>query len=991
MGRRDLLSTEERRHLFGVPVDRDALARLYTFGPADLSLIEARREERNRLGFAIQLALLRHPGMTLAQIAVQPGVDLEPLASFIAGQLELPSAALADYAAREQTMTDHAREIGAALGLRPPVRTDLSMMIAAAASAAWSTDKGAAIAGAVVAALREKAIILPAPATIERAGITGRATARKRVHDALLAGLAPEQLAALDELLTLDPETGFTRLTSLRTIPTSPKPDHVRQIIDKLSVVRALKIANGAGDRVHPDRLRRLVREGRLSPTYLIDRYTSARRRATVVALLIDLEARLTDAAIEMADRLIGAAFTRGRNAQERQYSATAKDVARLMRMFLGTIDALAMAAETDANPMAALDEAVGWNKLLRVRGEVAQIAETADVDPLVRAADRHASLRKFAPVLLQALEFKAARGSEKTIAAINALRQMHSSGRRTLPPGAAMPFKKEWRALIVDGQGRIDHRLYETASLAHLRNKLRSGDVWVERSTAYRQFDSYMLPQAESETITAGLGLPSTAEAWLEGRGRELDWRLKRFAHRLQRGQLEGVELRDDRLHITTVKLTTPPDAEALADRIDAMLPRIRVTELLHEVARDTGFLGAFTNLRTGEPCPNENALLAAILADATNLGLARMAQASQGVTRDQLVWTADAFIRDDTYKAALARIIDAHHALPISAVWGDGTTSSSDGQFFSSGKRGGSAGEVNARYGVDPGFSFYTHVSDQHDPYHARVISAATHEAPYVLDGLLHHGTSLPIAEHYTDTGGATDHVFALCAMLGFRFCPRLRDFQDRRLVSIGPSSAYPSLAAIMGRKVRADIVKEHWGEILRLVASLKAGHAAPSAMLRKLAAYERQNQLAAALQEVGKIERTLFMLDWLENPALRRRCQAGLNKGEQRHALTQAICTFRQGRIAERTHDAQQYRASGLNLVIAAIVWWNSIYMADAVTHLRASGEPAPNDLLAHTSPVGWEHIAFSGDFLWDRAAAIPAGRRELTLRRRVRGAA
>ncbi len=104
MGRRDLLSTEERRHLFGVPVDRDALARLYTFGPADLSLIEARREERNRLGFAIQLALLRHPGMTLAQIAAQPGVDLEPLASFIAGQLELPSAALADYAAREQTM-----------------------------------------------------------------------------------------------------------------------------------------------------------------------------------------------------------------------------------------------------------------------------------------------------------------------------------------------------------------------------------------------------------------------------------------------------------------------------------------------------------------------------------------------------------------------------------------------------------------------------------------------------------------------------------------------------------------------------------------------------------------------------------------------------------------------------------------------------------------------------------------------------------------------
>ena len=191
MGRRDLLSAEERRHLFGAPTDRDAMARLYTLGSADVGLIEARREERNRLGFAVQLALIRRPGLTLAQIAAQPGVDLEPLVGFIAEQLELPLAALTDYAAREQTMTDHAREIGGALGVRPPVRTDLSIMIEAAASAAWSTDKGASIASAVVAALREKAIMLPAPAAIERAGITGRATARKRVHEDLLTGHGP--------------------------------------------------------------------------------------------------------------------------------------------------------------------------------------------------------------------------------------------------------------------------------------------------------------------------------------------------------------------------------------------------------------------------------------------------------------------------------------------------------------------------------------------------------------------------------------------------------------------------------------------------------------------------------------------------------------------------------------------------------------------------------------------------------------------------------
>jgi TnpA family transposase len=347
-------------------------------------------------------------------------------------------------------------------------------------------------------------------------------------------------------------------------------------------------------------------------------------------------------------------------------------------------------------------------------------------------------------------------------------------------------------------------------------------------------------------------------------------------------------------------------------------------------------------------------------------------------------LIWTAGAYIRPETYQAALARIIDAHNALPIAAIWGDGSTSSSDGQFFRSGKRGDPAGDVNARHGLTPGLSFYTHISNQHGPYNIRAISATDHEAPFVLDGLMHHGTRLKIDTHYTDTGGASDHVFILCRMLGFRFCPRLRDFPDRRLASIELPTSYGELMQpLFGRRIKTDVIRENWDDAVRLVASLQAGVVAPSVMLKKLAAYPRQNKLDLALQELGRIERTLFMLDWLESPDLRRHCHAGLNKGEQRHSLAQVICTFQQGRIAERSTEAQQFRASGLNLVIAAIVHWNSTYLADAIAHLQAAGEVIPAEWLAHTSPVSWEHISLSGDFLWDRAAAAASGRRRLNL--------
>ena len=108
-----------------------------------------------------------------------------------------------------------------------------------------------------------------------------------------------------------------------------------------------------------------------------------------------------------------------------------------------------------------------------------------------------------------------------------------------------------------------------------------------------------------------------------------------------------------------------------------------------------------------------------------------------------------------------------------------------------------------MNARHGNEPGVAFYTHISDQFGPFHTKVIAAAASEAPHVLDGLLSHRSGLQIREHYTDTGGATDHVFGLCPFLGFRFAPRLRDIKDRRIYLLPGMTADPVLEPLVGRR--------------------------------------------------------------------------------------------------------------------------------------------------------------------------------------------
>ena len=160
------------------------------------------------------------------------------------------------------------------------------------------------------------------------------------------------------------------------------------------------------------------------------------------------------------------------------------------------------------------------------------------------------------------------------------------------------------------------------------------------------------------------------------------------------------------------------------------------------------------------------------------------------------------------------------------------------------------------------------------------------------------------------------------------------------------------------------------------MRLAASIQHGTVNASLILRKLSAYPRQNGLALALRELGRIERTIFTLKWLQEPALRRRVSAGLNKGEARNALARAIFFHRLGEIRDRSFENQRNRASGLNLVVAAITLWNTVYLERAAAALREHGS-IDETLLRHVAPLGWNHIGLTGDYSWHANKRVAKG--------------
>ncbi|TFB71686.1 Tn3 family transposase [Cryobacterium sp. Hz9] len=152
---------------------------------------------------------------------------------------------------------------------------------------------------------------------------------------------------------------------------------------------------------------------------------------------------------------------------------------------------------------------------------------------------------------------------------------------------------------------------------------------------------------------------------------------------------------------------------------------------------------------------------------------------------------------------------------------------------------------------------------------------------------------------------------------------------------------SDSYPTLKPLIGASINTKIIHAHWDDILRLTTSIKIDTVTASLMLRKLGSYPRQNGLARALRELGRLERTLFTLDWIQNPKLRRRVQAGLTKGKARTALARAVFFNRLGELRDPFYDNQRYRASGLNLLTAAITLWNN----PPPTQRRKTPSPAP----------------------------------------------
>lgn len=962
MPRRSILTDRQRAALLDLPTAEADMLHHFTLSDDDLEIIRARRRPHNRFGFALQLCALRYPGRLLT-----PG-EVIPLAvtRFLAAQVGLKPDDLAGYATREETRHEHLATLREQYGYRMfsgRGARDLKGWLQDVAETARSNDD---LARRFVEQCRSTRTILPGVTIIERLCADALVAAERRIEARIAGRLDDAMKSRLDALLTEDAGGSVTRFVWLRQFEAGQNSADMNRLLDRLEFLQRLGLNETVLAGVPPHRIAQLRRQGERYFAGDLRDISGDRRLAILAVCVLEWRSALADAIVETHDRIVGKTWREAKSrcdARAEDAKAALKDT---LQSFASLGSALLEAHEDRASLEEAVGNAGGWLSLKGLVATAAQLTDTLAADPLAHVGHGYHRFRRYAPRMLRALDIQAAPVAELLLAASKIVAGTDVTATRSM---AFLRRGSKWqRYLGGEGDGG---RLWEVAVLFHLREAFRSGDVWLAHSRRYGDLKEALVPAAVARA-TPRLAMPFEPEAWLADRKTRMSDALRRLARAAKAGAIPGGSIEDGVLKIDRLTAAVPEEAGAMVLDLYKRLPEIRVTDLLLEVDDEVGFTEAFTHLHTGVPCKDRIGLLNVLLAEGLNLGLSKMAGATNTHDYFQLSRLSRWHVEGEAMSRALAKVIEAQSALPMARFWGAGQTASSDGQFFPTTRQGEAMNLINAKYGHEPGLKAYTHVSDQFGTFATQTIPATVNEAPYILDGLLMTGAGQNIREQYADTGGFTDHVFAVTALLGFQFIPRIRDLPSKRLYLFDPAACPKELKGLIGGKIKEPLITANWPDILRSAATMVAGVMPPSQLLRKFAAYPRQHELAVALREIGRVERTLFIIDWLLDADMQRRAQIGLNKGEAHHALKNALRIGRQGEIRDRTAEGQHFRMAGLNLLAAIIIYWNTKHLGQAATSRRRAGLDCSPGLLAHISPLGWAHILLTGEYRWPKRA-------------------
>lgn len=944
----------------------EEMARDWTLSQADLHELKRYRKQ-TRLYLAIQICCVRLHGRFVQRIN-----DLSvKIITYLNTQLDLPKNLTITPPARKASESIYRNHILSYLGFQKFDNVSEQQLKNWLKGKAQQGELPNELFVQAQAYLLDHQILLPGSSVLDKLISHVCSEMHLLVFERVYQQLPQEIIEAIESALKLPQGQQRTFFFRLKEYPPSASIHSLKAYLGKYERLKQMGIGKIQDQLVDSSLQEYLFRLAKNYSAKDLKRFSRYKRYAMMICFLLESQKEILDYLVRLHDQFMLDMVRKSKNTYEKQYRQRRGKQKKAMNQLLSSVESLITSSQGGEEAKEAFWANIDADQLQVAYQTVAEFNRFSQRGYGYFVLRRYPSLRKYFADFIQ-LPFEAASGSENLIKAIELVRKLDNGELKQLPTDPPVDFvPSDLQHLLINSEKRINRNTWETALALAIKQALRAGNLYLAQSKQHISFWELILSQTNWKEVKddAYVELNQPQKEHVK---HEL---VSQFSQSLSKAidNFEGDDFativggklklkRDD-------KLAKDPKVKQLQKLIDQSLPFIRIEELLIEVDQMTSFSQQFRPLAGHKAKPKEfhKTLIAAIVSQATNLGVVAMSASMKNTSVDQIRHVLHYFVREQTLKEANAQIVNHHHRLPLSDVYGKGQISSSDAQRF--GIRASSllASYYPRYYGYyEKAIGIYTHVSDQYAVFSTKAISCGPREALYVLDGLLENNTILKIKAHTTDTHGFTEIIFALCHLLGYYFMPRIRDLKDQQLYKVDKQTNCGVFEPLLTKKADSDIVEEQWDMMMRVASSLKKKTAPAHVIVQRLMSNAPSDRLTKAFINLGRIIKTEYILRYITDSDLRRTVQLQLNKGEYRHKLPRRIFFADQGEFTTGDYAEIMNKASCLSLVSNAVLYWNTQRINRIVQQLREQGETIEDETLSHISLLPYKHLIPNGTY-------------------------
>jgi TnpA family transposase len=939
-----------------------------------------------RLGFAILLKVFQRLGYFPLLNAIPNEVIV-----YVRDQMTFINMATEFGYAHESTFNRHRRRVYDYLGIiRWESKKDKSNnslfhpgrhhAIKVAYNAAKIMNFNADIINVVVEDLRKNSYELPAFNQLSRLVKHVKSLVNNTIFNDVYLKLSIDEIQSLDAILETSANYNRTGFNELKMLPKNPSISNFKDLIrhhDWLVSMDGLK--NHLKD-ISVVKLLQFAEQSKSLDASDLKNFTAEKRYTLLLSLLVQAQRKSKDALAITFCKTISKIHKRGKEKLEDIKEKSGQKTFDLLSLFadiLSDFKDKKLGKKLSQDVMEKINNK-GGAAVLYADCEQAIACNSKNYLPLLLAffESKRATLFK----LLRTVNIQSTTQNDALIKAMNVIIENEHKKSEYLTEQISLSFSTEsWRKLIIkkdNDKSLFSRRYLEICVFSHLAEQLHSGDVFIQDAGAYSDYRNDLIDWDTCMSMLSDycvkVNLPNNAKDFVAS----IKANLIATAAKVDRTYPDIEEFFIDSKGNPILKKRTKKKRSSsaiwLSNEIKKRMPERNIIDILCNTHHYTGWAHIFWPVNDRDT-RIDNAIERYIytnFAYGSGMGPTQAAQhikSNADITAHMLSWINRRHITAKKLDRARELLINCANTFPLILAWGDGKSCSADGNLREL-REENLIAEFHVRYSKTGGIAYH-HVANNYIALFSTFIPCGVWEAIAIIEALLQNRSDIQPDTIHADTQGQSTVVFALAYLLGFKLMPRIRNWKDLKLFRPNKNKKYKNIDSLFNDTIKWDLIETHWQDMMQVVLSISAGKVTSALLLRKLGSYSRKNKLYLAFQELGRVIRTQFLLEYISDVEMRETITEETNKVEAYNGLSEWVSFGSRYLVASNDEDEMEKAIKYNSVLTDSIILQNIVDETNILAQLKEEGHLIKIEDAKYLSPYLTGQIKRFGDYMAD----------------------